>query len=153
MRTEIATDAYDNIVYYAENVLARTPRTFEWLEQRNYDWNVTPPALTETIDYDPPVVVLHDAMVPGIAWGSAGAINSSSSGENFYTDKSEILAIEDVTVPAGTFNDCLKIHRLREFAVAITINRMEWYCPNVGLVKQIQGGRRMIEMTGFTLAE
>lgn len=153
VRTEIATDAYDNIVYYAENVLARTPRTFEWLEQRNYDWNVTPPALTETIDYDPPVVVLHDAMVPGIAWGSAGAINSSSSGENFYTDKSEILAIEDVTVPAGTFNDCLKIHRLREFAVAITINRMEWYCPNVGLVKQIQGGRRMIEMTGFTLAE
>jgi hypothetical protein len=148
VRTEVITDTYGNIMRYVDSTFERTARSFDWVQSRSYDPVVTPPALVDTTDYDPPVVALTSAMAPGIAWGSGGTINSSSSGENFYTDKSEVLAVEDVTVPAGTFKECLKIYRLREFAVAITIQRVEWYCPDMGLVKRIQGGRRMIEMTG-----
>ena len=153
VRTEITTDAEGSIIRYVDSRFETTARSFDWLQSRAYDPYITPPALLNTSDYDPAIVVLTDAMVPGIAWGSGGAINSSSSGENFYTDKSEVLAIENVTVPAGTFSNCLKIHRLREFAVAITINRIEWYCPDMGLVKRIQGGRRMLEMTGATFGD
>ncbi len=152
VRTEIVTDPDNNIVRYIDISMARTPKTFEWLQVNIYDPGVTPPALTDTWDIDPPVVLLTDAMVPGIAWGSAGRIDRSASAESFYADKSEILAIEDVTVPAGTFKDCLKIHRLREFT-ASAYTEVRWYCPNMGIVKRIDGGDRMIEMTGFTLAE
>jgi hypothetical protein len=153
VRTEVVTDAYGNITRYVDATFKRTAQSFDWLQSRQYDPYMTPPLLVDTTDYEPPVVSLTSAMVPGIAWGSGGAINSSSSGESFYTDKSEVLAVEAVTVPAGTFTGCLKIYRLREFDVSITIQRVEWYCPDMGLVKRIQGGRRMIEMTGVTFNE
>lgn len=153
VRTEVTTDTYGNITRYVDFTFHRTPQSFDWLQSQAYDPSMTPPTLIETTDYTPPVVTLTSAMVPGIAWGGGGTIDSSSSGENFYTDKSEVLAIEDVTVPAGTFKECLKIYRLREFDVSITVQRVEWYCPDMGLVKRIQGGRRMIEMTGITFNE
>jgi len=153
VRTEVTTDTYGNITRYVDGTFQRTDQSFDWVQSQLYDPNVTPPTVVVTTDYNPPVVALTNAMVSGIAWGSGGTINSSSSGENFYTDKSEVLAVEDVTVPAGTFTECLKIHRLREFGVAITINRIEWYCPDMGLVKRIQGGRRMLEMTSVTFNE
>ena len=153
VRTEVTTDTYGNITRYVDSTFKRTPQSFDWLQSQTYDPSVTPPALVDTTNYEPPVVALTNAMVPGIAWGSGGTINSSSTGESFYTDKSEVLAVEDVTVPAGTFKECLKIYRLREFDVSITIQRVEWYCPDMGLVKRIQGARRMIEMTGVTFNE
>ena len=153
VRTEVTKNTNGEITRYVDFTFQRTPQSFDWVQSQTYNPDVDPPALVDVTDYDPPVVALTNAMVPGIAWGSGGTINSLSSGENFYTDKSEVLAIENVTVPAGTFNECLKIYRLREFDVSITIQRVEWYCPDIGLVKRIQGGRRMIEMTGVTYNE
>lgn len=153
VRTEVVRNTSGKITRYVDLTFHRTPKSFDWLQSQTYNPDVTPPALVDTTDYDPPVVALTSAMVPGIAWGSGGTINSSSTGESFYTDKSEVLAVEDVTVPAGTFKECLKIYRLREFDVSITIQRVEWYCPDMGLVKRIQGARRMIEMTGVTFNE
>ena len=45
-------------------------------------------------------------------------------------------AVEDVTVPAGTFQNCLKITNSRAGFLGTHI-RISWYCPGgVGLVKQ-----------------
>jgi len=99
-----------------------------------------------------PVAVLTNAMVPGIAWGSAGVINSMTSGESYYTMKNEVLAIENVTVPAGAFNSCLKIHSTRQFGGSFS-SRMDWYCPDTGLVKRINNGRIYLEMASVTYNE
>jgi hypothetical protein len=60
----------------------------------------------------------------------------------------EVEAIDEtVTVPAGTFNQCVVItgHRMMKMLTDpvagfedIPINQKEWYCPNVGLVKFIR---------------
>ena len=147
--TEITTDADGNITRQVENSYKRTTRTFDWVQTKSYDTNVTPPSLFDTVDITPAAVILTDDMVPGIAWGSAGASNSSHSGESYYTDMGEVLAVEDVTVTAGTFRDCLKVHRLRGSG-SYPFTRIEWYCPDMGLVKRIDGGRRMLEMTSVT---
>jgi hypothetical protein len=79
----------------------------------------------------------------------------------------EIEAIDEtVTVPAGTFNQCVVItgHRMLKMLTDpvagfqdIPINQKEWYCPNVGLVKfvraeiidgrWISGGTYSMELT------
>ena len=152
VRTEIATDASDNVTRYTKSIFVPATRSFDLVQTERYDPYVTPPALIETSDYNPPVAVLTNAMVPGIAWGSAGVINSMSSGESYYTMKNEVLAIENVTVPAGAFNSCLKIHSTRQFGGSFS-SRMDWYCPDTGLVKRINNGRIYLEMASVTYNE
>ena len=76
---------------------------------------------------------------------------------------------ETVTVPAGTFKQCVIItgHRMMKLMTDpvigyedIPINQKEWYCPNVGLVKFIRaevsegrwisGGSYSMELTKFS---
>jgi len=61
----------------------------------------------------------------------------------------EIVGVEDVTVPAGTFSDCLKIYRQRGFSGFTP--RIVWVCPNMGVVKSVNGGNRLMELTDVTL--
>ena len=152
VRTEIATDASTAVTRYTKSTFAPTTRSFDWVQSERYDPYITPPALIDTSDYNPPVAVLTNAMVPGIAWGSAGVINSTSYGESYYIDKKELIAIEDVTVPAGTFNSCLKIHNVRQYGSSFS-SRMDWYCPDTGLVKRINNGRVHLEMATVTYSE
>ena len=149
VRTEISYDADGNIIRHVASTFESHNRSFDWIRMETY----VPAELADTSDFDPPYVVLTDAMVEGIAWGSGGTINSYCCGENFYTDKSEVLAVEDVNVIAGMFRACLKIYRQRLHGSVTPIHRIEWYCPDMGLVKRVQGGRRLLEMTGFTLDE
>jgi hypothetical protein len=87
-------------------------------------------------------------MVPGIPWGDAGVMQSIFNPDNFYTDVGEIVGVEDVTVPAGTYSGCLKIYRQRGFSNFIP--RMEWVCPNMGVVKSVNSNNRLMELTDVT---
>ncbi len=63
---------------------------------------------------------------------------------NVYT---KIVAVEDVTVPAGTFKDCLKMKIDDEGSVTY-----RWFAKNVGYVKKIipstgEGDRELVEAT------
>ena len=148
VRTEIATDAGGSAYRCRVNKFEVTPESFNWTQTSVCDGNVTPPLLISTTNYAPSVVLLTNAMIQGIAWGTAGIMQNIFSLENYYTDKNEILAIEDVTVPAGTYSNCLKVHKLRDYAGIYT--RIEWICPNMGLVKRVHGGNRLLELTGVT---
>ena len=44
---------------------------------------------------------------------------------------------EDVTVPAGSFKDCLKIRQAGENEAGASVLGYEWYAPKVGVVKSI----------------
>ncbi len=65
---------------------------------------------------------------------------------------------EDVTVPAGTFKDCLKI-KLEEIHLAtppeknIVYSGTVWLARGVGVVKWIRGTGRVEELVSYKLAE
>jgi hypothetical protein len=44
---------------------------------------------------------------------------------------------DEVTVPAGTFKDCLKIKQVGENEAGVAVTAYEWYAPKVGVVKSM----------------
>jgi hypothetical protein len=44
---------------------------------------------------------------------------------------------DEVTVPAGTFKDCLKIKQVGENDAGTSVMGYEWYAPKVGVVKSM----------------
>jgi hypothetical protein len=44
---------------------------------------------------------------------------------------------DEVTVPAGTFKDCLEIKQVGENAAGASVLAYEWYAPGVGIVKSM----------------
>ena len=148
VRTEIATDSFGAVTRCVVNVFQATPESYNWTQNSRCDGSVIPPVLISTTTYHPSVVLLTDEMTPGVAWGSAGKMQTVSSPDNYYKDKYEIIAIEDVTVPAGTFTGCMKMHKLRDYAGLFT--RIEWICPDAGLVKRVHAGNMLMELTDVT---
>ena len=147
VRTDIATDAGGSIFRCSINNFEATTERFNWIQNNRCDGS-TPPIIIDTTDYVPPLQVFTNAMAPGIAWGTAGEAQKSFVPDDYYTDVSEILAVEGVTVPTGTYNDCLKIYRQRGFSKFIS--RIEWVCPNMGLVKSVNSNNRLMELTDVT---
>jgi hypothetical protein len=114
--------------------------------------------ITSTASYDPAVVTLTDAMARGIDWGSAGARNvidyvSGDVNTDYFTDVNRLLGVENVTVPAGSYRDCLKIYRERKYGSSPLRVRMDWICPHIGLVKRIHEGTILLELTDVTFSD
>ena len=64
-----------------------------------------------TIDYSPPETFLPIPIELGSEWIVSGEATASLFGLAIQiktTNTAKVVAIEDVTVPAGTFQDCLK---------------------------------------------
>ncbi len=69
--------------------------------------------------------------------------------------KYTLLGIEDVTVPVGTFQNCLKIYRDRGNNSSPSIH---WYAPGMGWVKRIYEGLNsydgsIYEMTSYQMID
>ena len=150
LRAETLTDADGNLIWYRTSKFAPTPESFNLVQTRRDD-----PFVTDTTDIDPPIVILNDSMIPGIAWASGSELDSTFSGVSYNTDKREIVGIESVSVTAGEFDDCLKVHILNRSGFSDqTFSRLDWFCPDVGLVKRISGsGRALFDLTGVTYNE
>ncbi len=83
---------------------------------------------------------------PSQAWGNSGVLVSQRfdpTGALLETyDSVEIntytfMGVEDVTVPAGTFNNCIKLHRDKAVPGRREM-RVRWQCPGVGTVKYLR---------------
>jgi hypothetical protein len=73
------------------------------------------------------------------------------------TLKVQLAAVETVTVPKGTFADCLKLISTTSYGER-TMTRTVWYAKGVGMVKTERGGRsgrpaRVAELTDYKLAK
>lgn len=152
-RTEVRSDGGCLI-----NKSQSTPSASIWTHNNSCTVDSYDPIMvTETTvrEFDPPATSLTSTMTPGIAWGSGAVMHITeqyvSDYDQYYVEKKEVLGLEDVTVPAGTYTDCLKIHRI--FIMGNHISRIEWFCPNIGLVKRIHGGNRMMELTDVEYIE
>lgn len=76
-----------------------------------------------------PYVILPAQMELGQTYSSSGVCGTRSG---TYTTTLE--AVEDVSVEAGSFTGCLKVHTTIGVA---SIDERQWFCPGVGQVKVI----------------
>lgn len=109
------------------------------------------PYIAVTGYYTAPIKVNNNVVGLGQAWdfsglmlrnyfdpdGSPSATTSSVTAADIQTRT--LVAVEDITVPAGTFSNCLKIHRnrMRPFTNGNEM-RISWRCDGVGIVKQLR---------------
>jgi len=153
IRIDEVTEANSNVVLrYGTRTFTPTAESFDLVQAESYNPATIPPELDDTVDYTPPLVRLTSAMVPGIAWGSAGILDSTLLGQSYYLDKTEVLAVEDVSVTAGIFENCLKIHSVHQFRAGSSHAQMDWFCPGMGLVKRIHN-RELLDLVSVTYNE
>jgi len=82
------------------------------------------------------------AMRIGATFGSAAGMTSFAypAGATTLSTASQVntlLAVEEVTVPAGTFSSCLKISEIRNSFAIGNFSEVSWYCQGVGLAKRV----------------
>lgn len=83
----------------------------------------------------------------GDSWATGSTVTqmpvTGTARVGFAVDKSTLLKENvTVTVPAGTFTNCVKVANRRASSIIGTFDRVHWYCPTVGLVKRISNTRK-----------
>ena len=91
--------------------------------------------MTQDLTYNPPMigVDLAGSKEVGKIWG--GAYIAKKPDGSIYgaeTKMFSILALEDVTVPAGTFINCVKVYHTTG-----NYDSVAWYAEGIGMVKRI----------------
>lgn len=106
------------------------------------------PTAPEPELYDPPRYLLRRPVVVGLKWTSESKTQLVQEGTP-VTVTLEIQAIDDtVTVPAGTFEGCVKVVSTGQAArnmgamalgttANISIEGVDWYAPGVGWVRSV----------------
>ena len=107
-----------------------------------------------------PITRVTSTMQMGVTLGDASPITRTSVGgtPSFFSalvESNTVVDIEDVTVPAGSYSACLKLHTFRTSSGFGAFNRIAWLCPGMGEVKRIQVDPgsytpRVWEMTNIT---
>ena len=105
-----------------------------------------------TFDYDPPEEFLPIPLEVGATW----EITQDTKIQDFKVQmkiNASVLAKEDVTVPAGTFRNCLKIRQ--EYSIKailnISLEMYMWLAPNIGLVKEVNSSGVVFELVDYKL--
>jgi hypothetical protein len=155
LRTEIATDADGMAVRKSTSKFTPTTESYGLVQNERFNTDIEPPALADTIHISPPVVILTDSMAPGIAWASAGEMNSTFYGVSYFIDKREVVGVENVSVTAGSFHNCLKVHVLSRIGSNYQADFvMDWICPDIGIVKRVGGrGTVLLDLASVTYNE
>jgi len=100
-------------------------------------------------EYDSPQLFIPADLKVGRVWQIIG----ETEGIETYTTCT-VIAQEDVTVPAGTFHDCLKIQQnfLVKAFLSINVQTFMWLAPNIGIVKEQSSTRVVFELIQYKLS-
>jgi hypothetical protein len=109
-----------------------------------------------TFDYSPPQVFLPTQIDLGSEWTVESEATIPLAGKIAVTNRAEVVAIEDVTVPVGTFRDCLKI--VQDATIKLTIAELGlsstmWLALEVGLVKSTNTDGVVFELIQLDIAQ
>ncbi len=113
-----------------------------------------------TINYSPPQTFLPVPIEVNSEWTVAGEATTSLFGLKIKieaTNTAKVIAIEDVTVPAGTFRDCLKIEQQLHtqlspaLATLPSTSSTMWLAPDVGLVQAINSDNVKFELINYDI--
>lgn len=87
--------------------------------------------------------VLPAKLAPGISFGGehrCEEISEEGRGQGVGELRAKIIGLEDITVPAGTFEKCVRIDSEYDYFAHGRVGRATdsiWYAPGVGLVKMV----------------
>ena len=113
-----------------------------------------------TINYSPPETFLPVPIGLNSEWTVAGEALASFIGIAIKieaTNTAKVTAIEDVTVPAGTFRDCLRIEQQLDtqltpaLATLPTTSSTMWLAPDVGLVQALNSENVKFELISHNI--
>lgn len=114
------------------------------------------PLLGEVVyDITPPQPYLPNPIDVGTKWTIEGEASVPLLGKIQSIIDSEVVAIDDVTVPAGRFANSLKI--VQDVTNVVSIGNVElkmtmWLAPNVGIVKTIDRRDVTFELFSYDVA-
>ena len=88
--------------------------------------------------FDPPATFFPAALPIGHQWEIVTSTELQLVGPTTSTSTIEVIGIEDVETPAGTFENCVKLQIKQKVKTALLILRYEfiqWLAPDVGPIK------------------
>jgi len=105
-----------------------------------------------SFDYVPPEVLIPSPLEVGTIWEIVGKTTVNRFNVTANTI-STVIAREDVTVPAGTFRNCLFIQQqhIVTSLLKISVTGSIWLAPNVGLVKEMNTSGVIFELVEYEL--
>ena len=90
------------------------------------------------VEFSPPAVFFPPVLQLGERWETHGETEVKLAGPVTISSVNEVVAVEEVVTPAGTFKDCLKIRVDTRTAAASGTSpstSYQWLAPNLGPVK------------------
>lgn len=90
------------------------------------------------VEFSPPAVFFPSVLQVGETWETQGDTEANIVGAVNISTENEVVAVEDVVTPTGTFKDCLKIQIRTKTVAALGSSRStsyQWLAPDVGPVK------------------
>ena len=109
-----------------------------------------------TIIYDPPNFFFPASPTLGQTWQISGETELLLVGAASNTTSVEVVAIEDVVTPAGTFKDCAKIQLSYKVTTALVTLRpivYIWLAPDVGPVRFENDQNIVFDLVSYSLVE
>ena len=106
------------------------------------------------IEFSPPAIFFPPTLQVGEVWETLGETEVSLVGMVTVLSTNEVVAVEDVVTPVGTFEDCLKIRILTKTTAAFGSSRStsyQWLAPDIGPVKFETGQDIVFELVSYNL--
>ena len=106
------------------------------------------------MEFSPPAVFFPPILQVGEIWETLGETEVHLVGNVTVSSINEVVAIENVDTPAGTFEDCLKIQIRTKTTAAAGSSRStsyQWLAPDLGPVKFETGQDIVFELISFNL--
>ena len=113
-----------------------------------------------TIDYSPPQTFLPVPIGLGSEWTVSGEAKARLLGLEIkieVANTAKVVAIEDVTVPAGTFRDCLRIEQQLQIQLSPALATIPstsstmWLAPDIGIVQALNSDNIKFELINYDL--
>ena len=108
------------------------------------------------IIYEPPTLFFPSSPTLGQQWQISGDTELLLVGAVSNTTSVEVVAIEDVVTPAGTFEDCAKIQlSYRVTTALVTLRPIEyiWLAPDVGPIRYQNDQEIVFDLISYNVVE
>ena len=86
----------------------------------------------------PPALFIPASLAVGDTWEFTLETEVILSGQISFTSTYEVVGVEDVVTPAGTFENCLKVQLDSKTVSTLSVGRTtsyQWLAPNIGIVR------------------
>ena len=107
------------------------------------------------LPYDPPQVFLPIPIKLGTRWTVKGEVKLPLLGEIMAENTQEVVAVDKISVPAGTFDNCLQVKQTN--VLTSPVLRLErpgtmWLAPNLGPVKFVNSDDIVFELVRYNVS-